>query len=105
MFVFRYKSRFSLPLEVADFVCALALELGASPDVVLANIVRMWARANPGARKLAWDRETWKSRPPPLGGQSTVCAQLPGAQRPFDDLFCAVGPLMRCILFCAQVSF
>jgi len=111
MFVFRYRSRFSLPPEVADFVCALALELGASPDVVLANIVRMWARANPGARKLAWDRaiqdfrrETWKPRPPPLGGHSTVCAQLPGAQRPFDDMFCAAGPLMRCILFCAQVS-
>jgi len=52
----RYKSRFALPVEVADFVCALALELDVEPDYLLANIVRLWARANPGARELAWDR-------------------------------------------------
>ena len=61
----KFKSRFSLPLPEADFVCALALELGVSPDDAVRFLVRYFAEfSDPSFAKLVWARAKEEGRGP-----------------------------------------
>lgn len=61
---FKYKSCFQLPLAESDFVCALALVLGCSPEEALASLIRLFAKENPAVALDIWSRAKRDGRGP-----------------------------------------
>lgn len=50
----KYKSRFELPIEVADYVCAIAKLCKMSPDECLASLIVSFARSHPEVSEDVW---------------------------------------------------
>lgn len=59
-----YRSRFSLPVAEADFVCALAKELNLSPDDAVVFLIRNFASSHRAFAKKVFSRAKADGRGP-----------------------------------------